>query len=117
QRLVDEVAGVGAPELGLDERILLLESLGDRTQRLVLNHRRIDNDLAFLPGALDQDLLAVRALEIGDLGDGCSERGSYCKRRQRDSKQCRDNRSHRVNPYQAAPASVRAAVFTGSTPQ
>ena len=59
----------------LDERILLAEAFRDRPHGLVLDQRRIDDHLAFLLGAFDQPLRAIRA-HIGEDVVGALCRGN-----------------------------------------
>src|SRR5206468_9347495 len=78
------VLGVGAPMRHLDERISLAEAIGDRAQRLVHDHGRVEGNLAFLARALDQLLLAVRAAVIEDVLRGRRLGAEHGREHQRD---------------------------------
>ena len=56
-----DLLGIGAPITDLYEGILGLEGRGERTQRLIDDHRRVIGELALLFGAFDQPVGAIRA--------------------------------------------------------
>ncbi len=60
----------------VDERIFLLERIGDRAQRLVFDHAGIEHDLAFAPGGGFKALRPVGAAIKGHVRRGSGFRGT-----------------------------------------
>ena len=71
EHFLDDPLRVTAEKLDLHERIFLFERCFDWAHDLIDDQRRIPRQFAFLLGALDEDLLTVRAFHQGNFFDGC----------------------------------------------
>ena len=95
--LGDDLLGVAAPERHLHERIFLHEGLRQRTLRLIDDGRGIQDDPAFLAGAVNDHLLAVGGAAGEDVLRAGARHARGRRRKRRTPPSCRPRPQYRTD--------------------